>query len=632
MSNTSIGFFAEEVPEKLYFAGKEITFNENYYRYAAAKAAFAPIAQQSKTAMLQRFEDKIGSLDSFIEYGVSWIREELSDFLSFTMEQLALNGCYTLGEDDFYEKYVVVKLDNIPAIYDEMEEALNDLRQAQEERNERRVAERRAKAAAGEDELAAMMWNGLKRSIDGGANLMKAAMIYDDKVKEKIKDEFMYLCDSMVDSFADALYEEEKIDLRDPVSLEDYRRISALTKNILENKIPESRVDEIALEIFSKCPYQSSFLEWAVGHFGDADGSLQQIADAFYIKIDSVKNTLLDKAFEVIDFSSEESVMTGKVKYLEAEHFLNTKSETYLNKIENALEEFDLKFRTVNGAEYASREEAAAAREELQKVEDICKKHNPHTIHEFNALIEELRNSQYRTDVCSKKISELENKIGELTAQNEKFVNTLNISQEDAFAIVAKMELIRSSGIKGVRCVDPASKLSKDILAAHEGDISDIVMGMIDTSMTENYSAGIVISKNGIYFKGEDCFLKKAATTYGKFVNIATFGIAGNVAKGVGATGKTLFKAIPGLSAAKKSIEEKLETVPGLSDAANAIKDSIKTKVIFIPWENVSAAQSGSNNTISLSREYDFKFPFMSCFGAKPEVELIELLNTLAKM
>ena len=49
-------------------------------------------------------------------------------------------------------------------------------------------------------------------------------------------------------------------------------------------------------------------------------------------------------------------------------------------------------------------------------------------------------------------------------------------------------------------------------------------------------------------------------------------------------------------------------------------------------YKNCLLYANKQNSVISLSMEYDFKFPLMSNFGSKPESALIELLNTLAKI
>ena len=69
MSNVNIGFFAEEIPEKLYFLGKEIKFPEVYFRYAAVKSEFLPEVRRTIEQMESSFDDKIGYFDDFVKYG-----------------------------------------------------------------------------------------------------------------------------------------------------------------------------------------------------------------------------------------------------------------------------------------------------------------------------------------------------------------------------------------------------------------------------------------------------------------------------------------------------------------------------------------------------------------------------------
>ena len=250
------------------------------YDYKGAFLFSADSEREAREEMESNFNDKIGSLDEFVEYGVNWVNEELSTLLDFTLEQLALNGCSGLSKDEFYRQYVAEKLHDIPALYDQMEEALDEMREEQERVNRRRVADRHERVAAGENEIGMMLWNGIKRSGDGILNLTKAAMIYDDEVKQKIKAEFSYLCDTMVDSFAEALFDQEELDLRSPVSIEDRRRTAAMMKNLHTGKIPAAKVDDAAFEVFYRNPFTPGILDWAVERYGDENGELQKTADA----------------------------------------------------------------------------------------------------------------------------------------------------------------------------------------------------------------------------------------------------------------------------------------------------------------------------------------------------------------
>jgi len=109
MKKTRIGFFADEVPAKVKFAGKEVTFDEVMYRYAAAEAAFMPEVRKSIHQMESNFSDEIGSLDNFLKRSSAWIYDTLSDFLDFTMDQLSLNGCFAMEKHSFFEQYVAPK-------------------------------------------------------------------------------------------------------------------------------------------------------------------------------------------------------------------------------------------------------------------------------------------------------------------------------------------------------------------------------------------------------------------------------------------------------------------------------------------------------------------------------------------
>ena len=363
MSDVNIGFFAEEIPEKLFFAGKEVKFPEIYFRYAAAKNEFLPQIQKTVEQMKSTFDDKIGYLDDFVRYGVAWVKDELDPLLDFTLEQLSLNGCYGISKDDFFQQYVLNKLDDIPAIYDSMEKAFNDIHERQAAKNAQRVAERKEKVAAGGNEFGEMLWNGVKRSWDGAKNMAEAVEVYNDALQQKIKDEFIYICYSMVDSFAEALYEFEKIDLRDPVSEEDYKRSNAMMKNLTGNKIPQSKIEEAAFEIFIKQPFMPEIIEWAVEYYGDKEGHYQEIADAFHIDIIPKKKDILQETYSKIDFNTEESLLRGKEQLEVKEKEFCIRIDSFHDKIDSALREFDLKARTVDGIVYDTREMAEKARE-----------------------------------------------------------------------------------------------------------------------------------------------------------------------------------------------------------------------------------------------------------------------------
>ena len=361
MSKREVGFFASEVPAEVVFAGKTIKFEERMYRYAAAEAAFTPEYVKSISRMEAEFEDEIGSLDKFLEQGACWIYNSLSDLLDFTVDQLSLNGCYTMEKKTFFEKYVANKIEIMPRIYEKMQKVYDEIEERQAAKNEQRVAERKLHVAEGSNEIGEMLWNGMKRGVDELKNQSEKAEYYDDDVQLQIKQEYRILCVTMVDSFAEALWNSEHVDLRSPISGEDYNRTRVMFNNLKANKIPESRVDEVALEIFEKNPILPDFLNWAVARYGDPDGEMQKIANAFHVQIEDTKHELLKRVFDALDFSSEQRTNISKTTLEKEEKRLQYTCDEYTAYIEKTLAEFDLKARTVDGIEYDTREKAQKA-------------------------------------------------------------------------------------------------------------------------------------------------------------------------------------------------------------------------------------------------------------------------------
>ncbi len=362
-NTTGIGFFAEEIQERFRFIGQEIVFPEILFRYAAAKAAFQPEIEQAIAAMQSNFEEKIGTLDEFVEEGIAWVYEELDDLLDFTVSQLSLNGCYSIDKKEFFEQYIADKIHVIADVYERMEAALNEIHRVQEEKNERRVAERKLNVASGSNEIGEMLWNGLKRGGDAVANTLKAANIYNDSEKNKIKTEFCNICRSMTDYFADALFDMENIDLRNPITEDNYKRTKGMMDNLSAGKIPSARIDSVAMEIMVKNPMIQGFLPWAVEKYGDKDGDLQEIADALHIDIAGKKRKMLKSVFDNIDFSTEESTLAGREQLESAKTILRMSCNEYDEVIAENLLNFDRLARTYDDVEYATRDEAEKARE-----------------------------------------------------------------------------------------------------------------------------------------------------------------------------------------------------------------------------------------------------------------------------
>lgn len=447
-SDIGIGFGAVRIPEKLQFLGRELNFSKAYFQYAAARNAFEPEADRAIRRMKSTFDDRIGYLDNFVSDGKDYIIEILDPLLDFTMEQLASNGCYSLSKGDFLENYVDNKISDIEEIHEEMTRAYNEIQERQRKKNEERVRERKEAVAAGKDELGAMLWNGLKRAADGGMNVARAVSVYTDDLKKRIKDEISMLCETMVDSFTEALFDNENIDFRDPVSVEDYKRVRAILNNLEKGNIPESKIDAAAFEALSKCPCMPGLFDWLLEHYGDGSGDLQQIADAFDYPLEDVKEGVISRFWDDLDFRTEEAALASRDRFLEFERRMNFHSDEHHDDMERIIRDFDLKARTADGIEYKTREEAEKARTLFEMYGKIDRSSMEGMLNGRDEFLDLEKTLDFRIERYEK---ELDSLIGEADLKfrtvNGVEYRTLEEAKEMRRQHAALMNIIKANGI-----------------------------------------------------------------------------------------------------------------------------------------------------------------------------------------
>ena len=594
-------------PSKLIFHGNEIVFQEKLYRYAAAKIAFEPQIIQTINSAEASFEDNLGDLSHFVENAPSWLRNSLQPLLDFTTEQLALNGCYDLDDTELFRQYVATHMTKIPAIYENMKEELAQIQADQEAENAKRVARRKERVANGGSDLGERIFNGFGRLKDEVVNAGKAALIYNDEVKSVIKRDFQQVCQRMVDIFAEALYASTGSDFQNPITIEEYQKSSIMFNHLRNRKIPEDKIDEVALAIFKMNPLQTGFLDWAVRHYGDADGQLEKAAAALSISIERTKKQLLQEEFDTIDFESEEKLLAGQQRFIQKERDLSIESPELRRKITAKLLEFDLKARTVAGVEYKTRNDAEVAQREKNKIEKICQKHSPvTTCQEYEALIAEIENAAFTSGIEKRIIEDANGKLMTLKKKIIELTELFSISSEQAEAVLDKIALINNLGIKEIRGLEPGSTSANELWDIYGIAEDDFLLGIIDISLTDNGKNGIAITQKGLYMPKS----KKG----GRRKKIVLF-----ILMLIAIVTIPYFLIFAGFFWLLVKILKKRK-------AKNAAVSSFG----FIPWNQVSASIKGGPSIISINAEHTFKIPFHSDLDGK-RVQIVKLLNQFAE-
>lgn len=365
-----IGFFTTEIPEELSFLSNRISLPGEYFYYGAARAAFEPEIEKCINSMKNTFSDHIDSFDDFLDNGTLWIRNRLQPLIKFAVDQLALNGCFDMTVDRFFDIYFDDSFEFCSSLHQQMSSMQRNFEIEQQARNEQRVAQRKLNEAEGANTWVERLSNGAKWTSDQIKIQMEKDDFYNSSVKTKIQEEFECHAKCVFDFFLDALAESTGNDLQ-VFSDDGVNRAFAMFDNLKAGNIPESRETSVALEILHLYPFVPGLLDWAVIEYGDADGELQKLADALSCYIEDTKVKVLKDTWKQLDFSTEETTLTAQKVLEEEEKRLSFYHSEYHETITGLLQDFDKKARTTDGVEYETRKEAATAAELIAFFNDL---------------------------------------------------------------------------------------------------------------------------------------------------------------------------------------------------------------------------------------------------------------------
>lgn len=164
------------------------------------------------------------------------------------------------------------------------------------------------------------------------------------------------------------------------VSDEDSDKAQRIINNLKSGSIADENVPDICKEVFTLNPYNLEIYEYMFSKYGD-DGSLSVLADYFDIK--EFVNTKDEQALEYVKNNqgeTEEDAIKAKellIEYCKKINLEINENLKCINYINSLIEDFDLKYRTVDEVVCETREEADFSREELPKITEFMKDISP---------------------------------------------------------------------------------------------------------------------------------------------------------------------------------------------------------------------------------------------------------------
>lgn len=598
-------------PQTVVFKGAELKYPSALLGYATARAAFWPTITETYNNMLSRFDSEVGSIEDFVDNGRDFFTSSIRPLLSFVVKEFATYNCYLFDEDSFFEGFVCGRFDRIADIHEKISFKLQEMREKQEEINTRRREERRQAVAEGKSEIGMMLWNGMKRMGDGVVNSINGSSIYNEQVEKELKDEFWKICTGILDDFATALFSTGAIDIRNPITPESKRKAHNIFERLKRGGLPEQEMQLLTREVLQLNPLYKGLLEWCVIQYGDSDGELQHLADLFSINISKTKEEILCKGFCL---DTEKKALATQKYLVEMKSKLSYTNPKLEEQVQAALKEFDRKARTFNKVEYSSRSEAQNARKEKEKVDEICKKYSAaHSQQEYDAFLTELQTNNFQYGFEKQVIEDIKKKQAVWNQQENQLATYCSIPQEKAKVVLEQINSLKNFGHKAVKGFLPDSDIAvelKDLCGIADGDF---VIGVIDTSLTENCKRGIIITDRGIYVSKyrswsiwESCILILVAVALWSGCGFWEWLLA------LVLNGIFLFFLRKLIIKIKKFL----------------IRD--KSNYDFIPWEQSAIRCKGDSSVIELKPKYLFKFPVHADLSGS-RVKLVKLLCQISE-
>lgn len=251
-----------------------------------------------------------------------------------------------------------------------------------------------------------------------------------------------------------------------------------ILQNVLEYSPRKDKLKEILVNSVLTNPYKYDYYKIAIDYFGDPKNEVCEFADIFGIDISSYKSSLIRNYYSGLDISNESSAKRGKELLERKLNSLGFDEDKYkevyqYRKIIKTLEEFDLKYRTVDDVFFDTRQESDIARAELDIISGLLQDIELDKKEDILCKIESIKQSCV-TAIGEKYIKLLEDKIEEIILKDRTAKIELG---EESYSIVYDTE---DEAILSRQRILELSNLIDDIDESNEEKLIKILDAIID--------------------------------------------------------------------------------------------------------------------------------------------------------
>lgn len=374
--------------------GSNIEVSEARTAYNRYRLCFQKEADQAVIAFRDKYQNN-ASLDDVITKGEAQITQSIQPTIELCVKTLIDCNVLTVDQAQFEELYGGYKNiwgEAFLQLYDKYAEIIMDQKQLDEYRVMRRKSRGRwqgggfglssalqGAATAGVLNILAsaghMVFNGIGKVVSSiSAGMGKNKIFNDPNTYGSLAEGVWLATFSLHIALVDCLNRTgaDPLPLAGVVGDEDMKNSIAFLNNAkLLDDTEQCR--STLIRSFRLNPYSEDWYAYALERFGDRDGSLETAGQYFGIStVQEKKARILDNYAKDLPFDTEELALAAQQKIRAKKEQLHYQGETeYTRIIKDAVNRYDLAYRSVENIVLPTRNEADIARQELAAIEAI---------------------------------------------------------------------------------------------------------------------------------------------------------------------------------------------------------------------------------------------------------------------
>jgi len=366
------------------FGGK-LNVSASRVEYTALRKRFGALAEEQFAKAESEIDAAAKDVDDFCENGNAWAYRYFAPAADLASKIMNEKGCYDVDSDLFLKKYLDTCIwdkrfgelcEAVAAIHAEEEEGTQSRSERWHNAGNWQAANQYSEHYAKEknlnENIAAGALNVLSWGLSAITNSTGKRSAYK-KNRDGMLRAIYITIETSVDELLDCMADSGVALDGAKVAKADREKAERLFNNMKSGNLPHDALNGAKMQILDLNPYNSEFYEYIYENEGDKSGELEQVAGFFGFPLDDLKESAFHKRLGECAFATEEETLEYREKALSLAKELRVEAAETFGKIDAKLQEFDLKARTVDGREFATREEAALQRElsAFEKEQDL---------------------------------------------------------------------------------------------------------------------------------------------------------------------------------------------------------------------------------------------------------------------